>query len=127
MVDALSYSDCALYLNAGSLDIKCSKFITHNQIVDPVNKRRCLYHVWIENVFEIVDHSVVYYILYHETYGWQPAIHYINMYLIQHLTLGSHLGEMDTGRNRMGSLYVVYMHIILYARVKLLYRINIIL
>lgn len=64
MVDALSYSDCALHLNAGSLDIKCSKFITHNQIVDPVNKRRCLYHVWIKNVFEIVaEHYVGYYIL----------------------------------------------------------------
>lgn len=45
MVDALSYSDCALHLNAGSLDIKGSKFITHNQMVGLVNKSRYLYLV----------------------------------------------------------------------------------
>lgn len=64
MVDALSYSDCALYLNTGSLDMKRSTFITHNQMVSPMNKRRYLYHVWVENVFEIVvDLSVGYYIV----------------------------------------------------------------
>lgn len=70
MVDALSYSDCAFYLNAGSLDIKYCKFTTHNKIVGPVNKRRYLYHVWIENIFEIVvDHYIGYYILQHEIYA----------------------------------------------------------
>lgn len=63
-VDALSYSDYVLHINPGSLGIQYCKFVTQNQMVDPGNKRRYLYHVCGGSVFEIfVDHYVRYYIL----------------------------------------------------------------
>ena len=44
-------------------------------------------------------------------YVWQSSIaHYINTYSIQHLTPGSHPGEMNTCTNSLGKLYAVSIH-----------------